>query len=85
MAEASLTRDALIETLNVPGMGHAIVPLVASLLDKLVIKNVITAAEANAILDNAITLITGRGDTISTSDALAVIEAIRSQLAAHAN
>jgi hypothetical protein len=72
--------DTVIETLNVPGMGHAIVGLVAALFDKLITKNVISTGEANVILDDAITLITGRGDTVSTSDALTVIEEIRWQL-----
>jgi hypothetical protein len=78
--------DTVVETLNVPGMGHAIVRLVAALFDKLITKNVISTAEANAILDDAITLITGRSDTVSTSDALTLIEDIRWQLdAKHAS
>ena len=40
-------------------------------------------AEANAILDDAITLIEGRGETPSTSDALEIIEDLRRRLAKH--
>jgi hypothetical protein len=77
-----VNRDTVLETLNAPGMGYANVRLVATLFDRLVTKSVITTAEADAILDDAIALITGRGDTPSTSDALALIEDIRSQLIA---
>ena len=40
-------------------------------------------AASNAILDDAIALIRGQSDTVSTSDALAVIEDFREQLAKH--
>jgi hypothetical protein len=40
-------------------------------------------AEANAILDDAIALIEGRGETVSTSDALEIIEDLRGRLAKH--
>jgi hypothetical protein len=72
---------ANMEALNVPA--GAVADLVGALFVRLVTKSVITHAEANAILDDAIALITGRGDTVSTSDALAVIEEIRERLAAH--
>jgi hypothetical protein len=78
-----VNRDTEIETLNWAGMADATAGLVAALFDKLVIKNVITTAEADAILDDTIALITGRGDTPSTSDALTIVEDIRSQLAKH--
>ena len=81
MAEV-VSRDTVLETLNVPGMGDSTVGLVAVLLDKLVTKNVITIAEANAILDDAIAGIRGRSDTPSTSDTITIIEDIRSQLVA---
>jgi hypothetical protein len=51
--------------------------------DQLVTRRVITYAEANAILDDAVTLIEGRGETPSTSDALEIIEELRGRLAKH--
>ena len=72
-----------METLNAYGMGYSAAGIVAVLFDLLITKKVITNAEANAILDDAIALIRGRSDTVSTSDALAVIEGFRGQLAKH--
>jgi hypothetical protein len=72
-----------METLNVPGMGYSNVRMVAVLFDRLVTRNVITNAEASAILDDAIALIEGRGETRSTADALEIIEELRGQLAKH--
>jgi hypothetical protein len=72
-----------METLNEYGMGYSAAGIVAVLFDLLVTKKVITNAEANAILDDAIALIRGQSDTVSTSDALAVIEDFREQLAKH--
>jgi hypothetical protein len=72
-----------METLSAHGMGYSAAGIVAVLFDLLVTKKVITNAEANAILDDAIALIRGQSDTVSTSDALAVIEDFREQLAKH--
>jgi hypothetical protein len=77
-----VNKDTKIETLDWLGMADATAGLFAALFDKLVTKNVITGDEANAILDDAIALITGRGDTPSTSDALTIIEDMRSQVVA---
>jgi hypothetical protein len=72
-----------METLNAPGMAYSAARIVAVLFDRLIARNVITYAEANAILDDAIALIEGRGETRSTPDALEIIEDLRGQLAKH--
>ena len=72
-----------MEMMNAPGMGCAAAGFVAVLFDRLVTRSVITYAEANAILDDAVTLIEGRGETPSTSDALEIIEDLRGRLAKH--
>ena len=72
-----------METVNAQGMGCAAARFVTVLFDRLIIRKVITYAEANAILDDAIALIEGRGDTVSTSDALEIIEDLRGELARH--
>jgi hypothetical protein len=72
-----------METLNAYRMGYSVAGIVAVLFDLLVTRKVITNAEANAILDDAIALIRGQNDTVSTSDALAVIEDFRGQLVKH--
>jgi hypothetical protein len=64
-------------------MGYAAAGFVAVLFDRLVTRSFITYAEANAILDDAVTLIEGRGETPSTSDALEIIEDLRGRLAKH--
>jgi hypothetical protein len=64
-------------------MGCAAAGFVAVLFDRLVTRSVITYAEANAILDDAVKLIEGRGETPSTSDALEIIEDLRGRLAKH--
>ena len=72
-----------METLNAYGMGYSAAGIVAVFFDLLITRKVITNAEANAILDDAIALISGQIDTVSTSDAIAVIEDCREQLAKH--
>jgi hypothetical protein len=72
-----------METVNAQGMGCAAAGFVAVLFDRLVTRSVITYAEANAILDDAVTLIEGRGETPSISDALEIIEDLRGRLAKH--
>jgi hypothetical protein len=72
-----------METVNAPGMGYAATRIVGVLFDRLITRNVITYAEANAILDDAIALIEGRGETRSTPDALEIIEDLRGQLPKH--
>jgi hypothetical protein len=72
-----------MEMMNAPGMGYAATRIVGVLFDRLVTRSVISYAEANAILDDAIALIEGRGETVSTSDALQIIEALRGELAKH--
>jgi hypothetical protein len=72
-----------MEMMNAPGMGYAATRIVGVLFDRLITRNVITYAEANAILDDAIALIEGRGETRSTADALEIIEELRGQLAKH--
>jgi hypothetical protein len=52
-----------METVNAQGMGCAAAGFVAVLFDRLVTRSVITYAEANAILDDAVKLIEGRGET----------------------
>ena len=52
-----------METVNAQGMGCAAAGFVAVLFDRLDTRSVITYAEANAILDDAIALIEGRGET----------------------
>ena len=64
-------------------MGCAAAGFVAVLFDRLVTRSVITYAEANAILDDAVKLIEGRGETPSTSDALEIIEDLRGRPAKH--
>ena len=72
-----------MEMMNAPGMGYAATRIVCVLFDRLITRSVISYAEANAILDDAIALIEGRGETVSTSDALQIIEALRGELAKH--
>ena len=72
-----------MEMMNAPGMGYAATRIVGVLFDRLVTRSVISYAEANAILDDAIALIEGRGETVSTSDALEIIEDLRGRLAKH--
>ena len=72
-----------METLKAEGLGYSAAGIVAVLFDLLIIRKVITNAEASAILDDAIALIRGQSDTVSTSDALVVIEDFRGQLAKH--
>ena len=72
-----------MQTVNAQGMGCAAAGFVAVLFDRLIVRKVITYTEANAILDDAIALIEGRGETVSTSDALEIIEDLRGQLAKH--
>jgi hypothetical protein len=52
-----------MEMMNAPGMGYAATRIVGVLFDRLVTRSVISYAEANAILDDAIALIEGRGET----------------------
>lgn len=70
-----------MEILGVPA--DVVADLVGALFVRLVTKSVITHVEADAILDDAVALITGQGDTVSTSDALVIIEDIRARLGAH--
>ena len=72
-----------MEMMNAPGMGYAATRIVGVLFDRLITRSVISYAEANAILDDAVTLIEGGGETPSTSDALEIIEDLRGRLAKH--
>ena len=72
-----------MEMMNAPGMGYAATRIVGVLFDRLITRSVISYAEANAILDDAVTLIEGRGETPSISDALEIIEDLRGRLAKH--
>ena len=46
-----------MEMMNAPGMGYAATRIVGVLFDRLITRSVISYAEANAILDDAIALI----------------------------
>ena len=72
-----------MEMMNAPGIGYAAAKFATVLFDRLITRSVISYAEANAILDDAIALIEGRGETVSTSDALEIIEDLRGRLAKH--
>jgi hypothetical protein len=72
-----------MEMMNAPVMGYAAARFATVLFDRLITRSVISYAEANAILDDAIALIEGRGETVSTSDALQIIEDLRGELAKH--
>ena len=69
-----------MEMMNAPGMGYAATRIVGVLFARLITRSVISYAEANAILDDAIALIEGRGETVSTSDALNELPMKRSRI-----
>jgi hypothetical protein len=62
-------------------LGYASVAIIGALFDRLVTSNVISGADANAILDDATTTLKGLGNIASAHGAIGIVDDVRAQLA----
>jgi hypothetical protein len=62
-------------------LGYASVAIIGALFDRLVTSNVISGADANAILDDATATLKGLGNIASAPGAIGIVDDVRAQLA----
>jgi hypothetical protein len=72
-----------MQTAGASELGYASAAIVAALLDRLVIRGVVTAPDAAGILDDATRALTGMGNLTSVPGAIRVIGDVKAQLSKH--